>query len=945
MEESADTKTGLRRAAPSSDALGVADTEGSDPRPLGDSREVADRYGRYVVLGRLGAGGMGEVFAAWDPELDRRVALKRLQVDSDKRGHRARLLREAQAMARLRHPNVVAVHDVGSREGEVFIAMEYVEGQTLRAWAKPERPWREVVGVHVQAARGLAAAHAVGLVHRDFKPDNAMIDGEGRVQVLDFGLVAAIGEVSEERSGRPGDDDPLTTPLTATGTVMGTPAYMAPEAHRGRTADARSDQFALSVALYEALHGHRPFAGATYVVLRERVLRGKVEPESDRPMPAWLRQVVRRGLATDPDERYASMDELIAALEQDPERVRRRRVVASMGALTIASAMGAAWWAQGAPERRCADAAAPVAEVWSAPRQAALKNAFDATELSFAAENWTAAQAVLDGRTRALEDAYVEACRATHVERIQSEAALDQRRLCLDRQVGRLDALLDVLADADEAVVSNAVSAVETFDDPSQCTAERAILGSGEADAPASEAADALRKELHRADALRLAGKHGDAYDTAQTVVSMARELDDRRLLARALAVAARCAREDHALSEADAFVHEAHVLARELNDDAALFEALLQRIDLAQQRDRHEQALRILEVTRADAKRAGRTDLEPGLDGREGLIQHGLGHYREAVQAYERALLGYRQRGAENSVAAINAQGNLATSLSALGEIDRGIEIQREVVDAYTQRFGKDHPLAAAAYLNLGAFLTTKEPERALELTRKAVAIREAALGFEHPLTAEAHERLGSVLLRLGKVDEAEVIYRDAVERMSKAYGDDQRVSLTLNNLAGALWYQNKVDDAIVALERSLEIKLEGLPADHPDLLLTRANLGLMHTAANNTDEALLYWEVVLKTAEAVGNGEEVGRARVFIAYNLARSGDKARARAVLAQAGGAQSVPKRAQSIAHATQAVLETDPERAAELARKAVARSADRERWLRDQMQALTGEAAP
>jgi len=943
VDESADeTKTGQRRAAPVS--IGSADTQDSERSVLAPARDVADRYGRYVVLSRLGAGGMGEVFAAWDPELDRRVALKRLKFDAEREGHRARLLREAQAMARLRHPNVVAVHDVGSREGEVFIAMEFVDGRTLRQWTAQARTWQEVVDAYAQAARGLAAAHAEGLVHRDFKPDNAMVDAGGRVQVLDFGLVAAVGELSAERRPSPDEEDPLASPLTATGTLMGTPAYMAPEAFEGGTVDARSDQFALCVALFEALHGHRPFAGSSFAALHQRVSEGKVEPESERVIPAWLKAVVRRGLSSAPVERYASMDDLVAALERDPGRARRRRVVASMGALTVASAVGAAWWIAGAPERRCADAAAPVAEVWNKARQGKLAAAFASTKLPFAAGNWGAAQDVLDLRTQALESAYVEACRATHVERIQSEAALDQRRLCLDRQRHRLDALLLVLEEPDEAVVSNAVSAVETFDDPSGCTAERAILGTADGGAQ-SEAVEALRKDLDRADALRLAGKSAEAYDAAQTVVSMAREAGDRHMLGMVLGVSARLAREAQKLEIAEPLAHEALVLARELDADGPLFEALLQRYDIAQQKDRHEAALEILDIVRADARRAGRTDLEPGLDAREGLARHGLGQYAKAAAAYERALEGFRQRGREHSVAAINTQGNLATSLTALGERDRGIAIQEEIVAAYTERFGAEHPLVASSSLNLGSFINVKQPDRALELTRKAVAIRENAYGFDHPLTVEARERLASVLLRLGQAKEAEVLYQDAVKQMIEAYGEkSQRVSLALNNLAGALWFQSKVDEAIVALERSLAIKLDGLPADHPDLRLTRGNLGLMHTAAGNAEQALSHWEVVLAGALAGNDAEEAARARAFIAYNLAYEGDRARARQVLDESGGPDGVPKRAQSVSYAALAVLEEDPQRAAALAGKAVERSAQREPWLVAQLEAK-GIAVP
>ncbi|HYO70315.1 MAG TPA: serine/threonine-protein kinase [Archangium sp.] len=227
------------------------------PAPLAEPppEEVLPRgalVGRYMVLEKLGAGGMGVVYAAYDPELDRKLALKLLHPGSDpveKSGGQARLMREAQAMARLAHPNVISLFDVGVWSGRVFIAMELVEGPSLRDWLKQaSHSWREVVEVFIAAGRGLAAAHAAGLVHRDFKPDNVLLGREGRVRVLDFGL-ARPASATEESLAMPAElplsergSSPLDTPLTRVGLVIGTPAYMAPELYSGGVFDARSDQ-------------------------------------------------------------------------------------------------------------------------------------------------------------------------------------------------------------------------------------------------------------------------------------------------------------------------------------------------------------------------------------------------------------------------------------------------------------------------------------------------------------------------------------------------------------------------------------------------------------------------------------------------------------------------------------------------------------------------------
>ncbi|MBL8627402.1 MAG: serine/threonine protein kinase [Myxococcales bacterium] len=302
---------------------------GDAPRPSVDGLTA---IGRFEIQRKLGEGGMGVVYLATDPTLGRRVAIKILHRDGgDPAAARRRLLREAQGTAQLAHEHVVVVHEVGTHEEHVFLAMEYVPGTTLKAW-QVGRGWREVLAMYRRAGQGLHAAHAVGLVHRDFKPDNVLVGDDGRVRVTDFGLVAAVDELgldlSHDAATLRGELD-LAVSMTRTGTILGTPRYMAPEQHRGELVDARADQFAFCVALYEAWYQHPPFAGHSYEALLANVLAGEVRPvPASAEVPAALRDAVLRGLQRQRDARFASMQELLAALVEPtatPSAAPRRR--------------------------------------------------------------------------------------------------------------------------------------------------------------------------------------------------------------------------------------------------------------------------------------------------------------------------------------------------------------------------------------------------------------------------------------------------------------------------------------------------------------------------------------------------------------------------------------------------------------------------------------------
>ena len=363
--------------------------------------------GRYVVLGLIGRGGMGEVYAAYDPELDRKIAIKLLKTrDAAAADGRTRLLREAQAIARLSHPNVVVVYDVGTFGESVFIAMEFVEGNTIGYWLEAkERGWREVLDVYMAAGRGLIAAHAAGLVHRDFKPENVMITKSGQVRVMDFGLAreqvtdapspaqqqaiaggnlaAAMADTFEAGSdpdataklGGGGAPAMLTSPsggylgvkLTQTGAVLGTPAYMAPEQFAGASGDARTDQFSFCVALYEGVYRKRPFAGNNVIEIMANVVGGTIsDPPDDARVPGWIRKVLLRGLRVAPGERHESMTALLAALARDPAVRRRRWFTAAAGLALLAGATGGAYRVSAGQHAMCAGGPARAAAAWGA---------------------------------------------------------------------------------------------------------------------------------------------------------------------------------------------------------------------------------------------------------------------------------------------------------------------------------------------------------------------------------------------------------------------------------------------------------------------------------------------------------------------------------------------------------------------------------------------------
>ena len=463
----------------------------ADAEPWHESMalDAGAQLGRYLVIECIGAGGVGEVYRAYDTKLSREVALKLLRsrrrqtpTSSGRSRGELRMLREAQAMAQLSHPNVLPVFDVEETDYGLALAMEFVPGATLHEWFHVKaRTWQEILDMFVQAGRGLAAAHQAGIIHRDFKPGNVMVDArDGRARVTDFGLArhantgahdgdARTNAPSSASSGEPdraANDEKfraaferartattLTQPVTAAGAVMGTPAYMSPEAAAGLIVDEQSDQFSFCVALYESLYGRRPewsSDGPLAAIVPDRA------PESGTAIPTWLTRTIMRGLLRDPEARWPSMSALADELERTPIRHRRNRR-AALGLLGAALIGTTFLLTANAKEERCREEQYSGVSAWGPTASHALEAAF-----SRANANTTFARLApeLDAYHDAWIHARAETCRATHVRHEQSDALLDRSVACLDQRNNELAAVLEVLREDSSSVLEHAVDMV-----------------------------------------------------------------------------------------------------------------------------------------------------------------------------------------------------------------------------------------------------------------------------------------------------------------------------------------------------------------------------------------------------------------------------------------------------------------------------------------------------
>ncbi len=872
--------------------LQTEDGEPSDPHGRGDL------LGRYVVLERIGRGGMGVVYAAYDPELDRRVAVKLLtRIDrEDTSLGRSRLLREAQAMARVSHPNVVAVHDVGTvvdpaRGPVVFVAMELVVGRDLRAWlAERTRPLSDVLDAFVQAGQGLLAAHRVGLIHRDFKPANVLVGDDGVVRVGDFGLARRLG-APQEASIDANRSDRAPVPIdaiTRTGAIIGTPAYMAPEQHLGRELDPRADQFSFCVALYEALYGERPFLAKHPVELMVQVTKGELAPvPRGSSVPGWIRRVLVRGLAPEPADRWSDMGALVRALHRDPARTRRTVAAAAIGA----GALGTVLWIAAAREDAACDAAeGELAEVWGPERRTAIESAFAKSRAPYAADAAAYAIDRLDRHGRAWVDAWVDACTATHVRREQSDELFDRRMTCLGHRKVEMGALVDMLAGADDALVERSAEAVGGLEGVAQCADADALLAAiaPPADADARAAVEAVREQLGRASALELAGRFGQGVDVARAALADAERTGWRPIEAEALLELASLEAEAGKPEDAMTHYHGAAEVALETGHDEVLVRAWIDLVwHIGMDQADPKQALRWSAYAEAALERVRRPGFLVGnLYAAEGAVLWATGDYEGSLAKLEQSLT-IREGEDPNAPILANTHIQIGNALIGLGRYSEARASMQRALAVTLAVHGPAHPTTSAAENGLGVVeYHLGEFEAAEEHYARAFDIMEAALGPDSPNLLFSLGNLAEIMRERGKLDEALAAQRRVLALVSAHLPEHHRdTGLTVHNIAETLAAKGDTAAAIEHYRRALAIreKVHG-PDDHY-VANTLTGLGEALIAAGNADDA----QPVLERALVIRSAQDydpiaTARTRMALARALLARGDgAARARELL--------------------------------------------------------------
>lgn len=830
------------------------------------------RIGRFVVIDRLGEGGMGTVFRAYDPDLDRPVAVKLLKkVVADDPDREARLVREAKALAKLNHPNVVAVYDVGRVAERIFVAMEYIEGEELGAWAKSlpsagSTRHALAVPVLVQAGTGLVAAHEAGLIHRDFKPSNVLMGKDGRARVVDFGLARAQGEVIPlEMASFDSLESSVTPAVTETGAVVGTPAYMAPEQWDRAGVTAAADQYAFCLTAWEVLFGRRPW---------DTPLPGSVdeiEAPSDRgPRARHLVRVLSRGLARDPAARFEGMDALLGALQYDPRSARRRWFLGGVGAAAVAVfAVGYAV----EREHRCDDVRPLLADA----QAQSISDAFVATGDPDGRDAFDRAWSALEGYGDRWTDLAQRTCAAARVEGTLSEDSYALTQRCLDDRGRRAEALLEALAQADRAVVRRSLHAVQSLPDLEACLDPDHVR----AEAPLPEEGSLREAVLEARTVLARASAH---WATGG--------LDEARALLEGLI-------EHEAVAGYLPLKAEVHVwrgrLAEAQNDGEVALESLQlaywtgleHRHDHAAARAARSLASHFIERNQLDAAQrwiesaealtgradAGDDDRSSMFETKAQLARRGgdpkgaEGLLREAMALVEGSPLRHAE-----------LERNLALIFLEQARFDEGRAKLEEVRDALQSALGPEHHEVASVLHNLGGvYSELGRPVDAAAAARRGMEIRQRTYGPQHPSVASSAYMLGNIAYRSGDLATAKSQYTEAlrIAEASRPPGDPL-IGRSQGALAAVLVDLGEHDAAQRIYATLLATRKELLGDENPKTARTHRDVGRVLIEMGRPADALEHLraaDVVFTKVRGPGHGQTLDLRRL-LARALVESG-----------------------------------------------------------------------
>ncbi len=835
----------------------------------------------YELLGVVGAGAMGVVYEATDLVLLRRVAVKVHDIGRSDRA--ARMWREARAMARLSDPHVVAVYEVGVDGAQGYIAMEFVDGTNARQWLKAtRRRWPEIVEIYRAAGRGLAAAHAVDIIHRDFKPDNVLVSADGRVKVADFGL--AMDPTTTLPSSPPDVDDDADVAGTRTGTTMGTPGYMAPELARGARADPHSDQYAFFVALFEALHGTLP----------DRDDPRRLPDRRDADVPRWLDEVIAIGLSRDPSRRHRDMARAVAALDPAP---RRRRKVGLVVAATAVAGVAALGWTAGrlaTPEAAdpCAAAGREIEATWSEATKSELTQAFAARPPSLAAATLAVVEPGLDAWSSDWKAAATESCEATHVHAAQSPQRLDERHDCLERDRKHLAAVVDLLRTANVDAMTHADELVASLPDVAMCARADAALGTdalsdaqrevhderhtvlatAAADAAAGRhaiakaALDPLVEQLQADGFRRLAnearrlrgevalalGRRTEAIDDLGTAVRDGHAASDRDALARTMASLARAlGRASAGAEEGTRWLASARALAEDLQwSPRRVHELDLIALEIAFYAEHREDALALAERLLADP------NLELGHEIRARSLRakvfEAQGRLDDALAAYDETLaLVERRRGVDHPDVA-SVLGNRADTLQILTRHDESLASLQRAVAIREAAFGPDAPAVGELYRQIGVTQAQMlRHQDAIASFERSIAIHRAAdddVGLSLALT-----NLTRVYDDLEDHAASAALFDEAIASGERAFGvSSPKVARILVNRGISRFAAGELAEAEAEHARALAILTASLPADDPAIATARLSLARFAAALGRPDEALALYDAGRRAIEA---------------------------------------------------------------------------------------------
>ncbi len=842
--------------------------------------------GRYMILDQIGRGGMGLIYQAYDPELDRRIALKVLRVkksNPDKAARaRERLLREAKALAQLSHPNVVSAFDVGTLGQDVFVAMELVEGQNLKEWTRARQPSiRQRVQAMVAAGNGVVAAHKAGLIHRDLKPENILIGDDGRVKVLDFGLVTTTQmDDSEAGSDFEFDNDEallkkspadkrdrhsssgkhfLSTPMTEAGVVVGTPGYMAPEQYQKKTVDEKTDQYGFCVTLYEALYGQPPFMAETRAKIRAKVMAGVPDsvPASVK-IPKRYRRILARGMSTVKADRYPTMESLLQELSWDPRTWRRRILAVAALIVLVASTFFAAKAWEAKKHTLCTRAGEKIQGVWDAEVAAKLRQAFLGTHRPYAQDTFERVRHALDRRAQQWVVMRTEACQATRVKGEQSEQLLDRRMQCLDRRLSEMSALLALLlSKADGPLVDKAVGAVAGLALLSRCGDTEALLAAiaPPADPKVWAQVNAQRIRLDEARAMEKAGIYQAGLTLAADIAAVTEKIPYAPLQAEVLFAHASLLSKSGQNSRAAEILKQALGTAADAKDDFLLARITTMLVfvignDLRQ----FDQALAYGVSAQAAVRRAGNDPmLRVGILNSLGVVYNRKGQYPQAQRYLEQMLELLKSIYSSQHPEMARAYNNLGIALWRNGKLSESIQAYEFALEVWRESLGPSHPLVASGLANLARVLKLQgKYQEAFQYYHQAQQIREKVYAEDHPQIAFGCENLGGVLNELGRNQEALAYLERALTIRKRAHGEDSiETTNTLNSLGSTLSAMGRLDEARGHLEKAILIEERVLGPGHPDLGYPLVNLGSVLLNQHQFDQAhrlferaLVLWE-----------------------------------------------------------------------------------------------------